>query len=190
MVFENTSALQMSAVSPDGRWIALDRPRTSADSDILLADVEEGGEPLLITEHDGNIAYGAYTFTPDSSALIYATNEFGEWNQAWSYDIASGERAALIEADWDVMYVGYSPSGQYRANAINADGFTEVSLVNTATGEAVAFPASVPAGDLSAGALQRRRDPDGLHGHLFGLARQCPCCGSDLRRASPADRSA
>ncbi len=149
MVFENTSALQMSAVSPDGRWIALDRPRTSADSDILLADVEEGGEPLLITEHDGNIAYGAYTFTPDSSALIYATNEFGEWNQAWSYDIASGERAALIEADWDVMYVGYSPSGQYRANAINADGFTEVSLVNTATGEAVAFPASVPAGDLA-----------------------------------------
>ncbi len=149
LVYENTNALQMSAVSPDGRWLALNRPRTSADSDILLADLQSGGDPVLITEHEGNIAYSAYTFTPDSSALIYATNEFGEWNQAWSYDIATGERTALIEADWDVMYVGYSPSGQYRVSAINADGFTEVSLVNTASGEAVALPASVPAGDLA-----------------------------------------
>ena len=149
LVFENAEALAMSAISPDGRWLALDRPRTSADSDILLADLTSDEAPVLITEHEGNIAYGAYDFTADSSALVYATNEYGEWNQAWSYDLATGERAPLIEADWDVMYVGYSPSGQYRVSAVNNDGFTDVTVLDTATGETVSLPDSVPAGDLA-----------------------------------------
>ena len=149
LVFENTEALQLSAVSRDGRWLALGRPRTSADSDILLADLTDpDAEPELITEHEGNIAYSAYTFTPDSAALVYATNEFGEWNQAWRYDIETGEREALIEADWDVMYVSYSPSGRYRVSAVNADGFTVATLLDRETGEDVALPGSVPAGDI------------------------------------------
>jgi dipeptidyl aminopeptidase/acylaminoacyl peptidase len=149
LVFENTTALQMSDISRDGRWLALDRPRTSADSDILLADLSTGGDPVLITEHEGNIAYGTYSFTPDSAGLIYATNEFGEWNQAWRYNLESGERSALIEADWDVMYVGYSPSGRYQVSAVNADGFTDVTVTDTQSGEDIALPDSVPAGDLS-----------------------------------------
>ena len=148
-VFENSDALEISAVSPDGRWLALTRPRTSADSDILLADLTTDDAPVLITEHDGNIAYGAYDFTADSSALIYATNEFGEWNQAWSYDLATGARAPLIEADWDVMYVGFSPSGRYRISAVNNDGFTDVTVLDTNSGETVSLPDSVPSGDLA-----------------------------------------
>ena len=149
LVFENAEALSMSAISPDGRWLALDRPRTSADSDILLADLTSDEAPVLITGHEGNIAYAAYDFTADSSALVYATNEYGEWNQAWSYDLETGDRAPLIEADWDVMYVGYSPSGQYRVSAVNNDGFTDVTVLDTATGETVSLPDSVPAGDLA-----------------------------------------
>lgn len=149
LVFQNSDALEISAVSPDGRWLALTRPRTSADSDILLADLTTDNAPVLITEHEGNIAYGAYDFTADSSALIYATNEFGEWNQAWSYDLESGERAPLIEANWDVMYVGFSPTGRYRISAINNDGFTDVTVLDTNTGETVNLPDSVPSGDLA-----------------------------------------
>lgn len=149
LIFQNDEALALAAISRDGRWLALGRPRTSADSDILLADLQDpAAAPKLITAHEGNIAYSAYTFTPDSQALIYATNEFGEWNQAWRYDITSGERSALIEADWDVMYVSYSPSGRYRVSAVNADGFTEATLLDRQTGETVALPASVPAGDI------------------------------------------
>ena len=92
---------------------------------------------------------GAYDFTADSSALIYATNEYGEWNQAWSYDLETGERAPLIEADWDVMYVGFSPSGRYRISAINNDGFTDVTVLDTESGETVSLPDSVPSGDLA-----------------------------------------
>jgi len=150
LVFENTDALQPTAISPDGRWLALDRPRTSADSDILLVDLaSEDKAPQLITGHEGNIAYSTYTFTPDSEALVYATNEHGEWNQAWRYEIETGEQSPLIEADWDVMYVAYSNSGRYRGSAINADGFTEVTVLDQDTGGELLLPSSVPAGDLA-----------------------------------------
>lgn len=147
-VFENTDALQIGAVSPDGRWLALVRPRTSADSDILLVDLTSDDKtPSLITEHEGNISYGAYTFTPDSGGLVYATNEFGEFNQAWVYDLASAERTPLIEADWDVSFVSYSPSGRYRVSGINADASTQVTLLDQETGADVVLP-ELPAGEL------------------------------------------
>lgn len=149
MVFENTDALAMSAISPDGRWLALDRERTSADSDILLADLNSDEAPVLITEHEGNIAYSAYTFTPENDALIYATNEFGEWNQAWRYDLETGEREPQIEASWDVMYVSYSPTGRYQVSAINADGFTEVTVRDLQSGNDIELPSSVPTEGLT-----------------------------------------
>ncbi|MCF8880569.1 S9 family peptidase [Hyphobacterium sp. SN044] len=155
-VFQNDDSLEIGDVSPDGRWLALVRNRTSADSDILLLDLASGEtEPTLITEHEGNIAYGVYTFTPDSSALVYATNEHGEFNQAWTYDLETGDTAPLIEADWDVSFVTYSPSGQYRVSGINADARTEVTIIDTGTGETLALP-ELPAGDI--GSVRFSRD--------------------------------
>lgn len=155
-VFQNDDSLEIGDVSPDGRWLALVRNRTSADSDILLLDLASGEtEPTLITEHEGNIAYGVYAFTPDSTQLVYATNEHGEFNQAWTYDLETGDTAPLIEADWDVMFVTYSPSGQYRVSGINADARTEVTIIDTGTGEALALP-ELPAGDI--GSVRFSRD--------------------------------
>ena len=147
-VFENTDALQIGDISPDGRWLSLVNNRTSADSDIYLLDLnEDGATPQLITEHEGNIAYGVYTFTPDSQSLVYATNEHGEYNQAWTQDLTTGERSELVSADWDVAFVSYSPSGRYRIAGINADASTQVSLTDLQTGEPVALP-ELPAGEF------------------------------------------
>lgn len=146
LAFENPGMF-ISAISPDGRWLAMDKPNTSADSDIYLVDLQAGGEPRLITPHEGNVAYGTYAFTPDSRALVYATNEHGEFNQAWTHDLATGERAPLIQADWDVMYVSFSPSGRYRVSALNADASTALTLLDTTTGQPVRLT-GVPAGDV------------------------------------------
>jgi dipeptidyl aminopeptidase/acylaminoacyl peptidase len=148
VLFENTDALQIGDVSPDGQWLALVRNRTSADSDILLLDLTTpGAEPQLITEHEGNIAYGVYTFTPDSSALVYATDEHGEFNEAWTHDLATGDRAPLVTADWDVSFVSYSPSGRYRIAGVNADASTQVTIMDQETGAPIALP-DLPAGEL------------------------------------------
>jgi len=148
LVFEN-DGYQISDVSPDGRWLALDKPRTSADSDVYLVDLEEpGAEPLLVTEHEGNVEHATYGFTPDSNTLVYSTNEFGEFSQAWQYDIATGERSKLLEAEWDVSYISFSPTGRYRVAGINADARTQVTLLDRESNEVVTLP-DLPPGDLA-----------------------------------------
>ncbi|MEM5518230.1 alpha/beta fold hydrolase [Henriciella sp. AS95] len=147
MLFEN-SGMSLADVSPDGRWVALTKERTSADSDIYLVDLyEETPEPKLITEHVDDIAYGVYDFTADSETLIYATNEFGEFNQAWTYNLVSGERSALIEADWDVSFVFDSPTGRYLVSAINEDAVTDLTIHDNETGEDVSL-SGIPDGEL------------------------------------------
>lgn len=147
LVFEN-EGYQLSAISRDGRWLALDKPNTSADSDIYLVDLQsEAKEPQLISEHDGDIAYSAYEFTPEGDALVYATNEEGEFSQAWTYDLENGEKQPLIEADWDVMFVTFSPQGTYRVHGVNADAQTEITITNRETGEPLSLEGA-PAGDI------------------------------------------
>lgn len=147
MVFENPG-FQISGISGDGRWVALDKPRTSADSDIFVVDLEsDNNEPMLITGHMGNIQFGTYEFTPDNNSLVYATNEHGEFYQAWVYDLQSGESSVLVEAPWDVSNVAFSPSGRYRVTSINADARTDVTVINSESGAPVELP-DLPAGDL------------------------------------------
>ncbi|MGH6949949.1 MAG: S9 family peptidase, partial [Vitreimonas sp.] len=156
-VFDNPG-MEIADISRDGRWLALMRPRTTADSDLYLVDLSASGparEPRLITEHTGNISYGAYEFTPDGAALIYGTDEHGEYNQAWRYDLASGQKSALIEADWDVMFVIHSPSGRYRVSAVNADASTQITILDTRSNTPARL-SGMPAGDL--GGVRFNRD--------------------------------
>lgn len=146
LLFENPD-MNISAISPDGRWVALDKSISSADSDIYLVDLHGDREPRLITEHQGDVAYAAYDFSADSRSLILATNEHGEWNQAWRRDLSTGETAPFIAADWDVMFVSFSPSGRYRVSAVNADAQTRLTLLDTTTGRPVALT-GLPDGDI------------------------------------------
>ncbi len=155
LVFQNDQALSIDAVSPDGRWVAMTKPRTSADSDVYLVETSFNEAPKLITAHEGNISYGVYTFTPDSQNLILSTDEHGEWNQAWAYNIESGEMSEYLTADWDVSFVGFSKTGAYRYSGINADAETIVTLTNLADGSEVALP------ELPPGNLQNVRFADG-----------------------------
>jgi dipeptidyl aminopeptidase/acylaminoacyl peptidase len=149
LVFRNDQALGIAAVSPDGRYVALSKPRTSADSDLYLLDTSAATPtPVLITKHEGNVSHGAYNFTPDSKQLVYATDEHGEFRQAWTYDLASGKKAPLVTARWDVSSVAYSDSGRYRISATNDDARTAITILDTTTGNALNVP-GLPPGDLS-----------------------------------------
>lgn len=129
LIYKNELALGGLVTTKDGTIVAGAKERTSADSNIYIIDLK-GNEivPNLITSHEGNIAYGVYTFTPEDDKLVFSTDEFGEFTQAHTYDLASGETKPLITADWDVAYVTYSPSGKYRVSGINEDGSTKVKI--------------------------------------------------------------
>ena len=147
IVFENTGAFFPAAISRDGRWLALGKANTSADSDVYVFDFQGKGAPKLVTEHTGNIDYSAFDFTPDSTRLVLSTNEHGEFSQAWTYELSSGDTAPLLQAEWDVMFLFWSPSGRYRVSAVNADASTEVEILDMQTNQPVRF-SGLPAGDV------------------------------------------
>ena len=154
LAFENEGFF-IGDVSRDGRHVALIKANSSADSDVYLAELGSDAPPRLITEHDGNIAYSVHGFTPDSRALVYDTDEHGEFSQAWTYDLATGARAPLVQGDWDVAFVMHSPSGRYRVHALNADASTRLTITDTSTGEPVRLT-GIPDGDL--GGVRFNRD--------------------------------
>jgi len=148
MIYRN-DGLEIGAISPDGRLLALVENVSSADANLYLYDLGAASPAkTLITPHDGNIAYTAYGFTPDSQKLVYGTNEHGEFTEAWTYDVATGEKAALVSADWDVLAVSYSPTGRYRVSTVNADGLWEVTFLDTLTGKPLALT-GVPDGEVT-----------------------------------------
>ncbi len=150
LVFQNDAGLDFQATSRDGMTAAAVKERTSADNDIYLIDLANpGAEPRLITAHQGNISHSVHDFTPDGAGLVYGADEYGEFAQAWTHDIASGAKAPLIEAAWDVSYVLYSPSGRYRVSGTNEDAATVVAIVDTKDGKHVAMPKGLPAGDIN-----------------------------------------
>jgi dipeptidyl aminopeptidase/acylaminoacyl peptidase len=148
-IFENTEAWMPGAISRDGRWIALGKPRNSADSDIYLFDTASPLEsPKHITPHEGNVNHTILLFSANGDQLFYLTDGHGEFAQAWTYDIPSGDHAKLIEADWDVMYVTTSKHGRYRVSAINEDARTVLTVTDTESNGALELP-ELPEGDVT-----------------------------------------
>ena len=147
LVFENPG-LNVTAVSGDGRLVALIKSHTSANSDIYLADLQAGGEPYLISEHAGDVAYDVSGFGPNGATLIYTSNQDGEFSQAYAYDIANKAHNRTTQADWDVMYVSFSPNGRYRVTAVNADASTELTIEDAQTRAPVRLT-GLPQGDIT-----------------------------------------
>ena len=148
LIYQNDGK-EIGAISPDGNRLALVENVSSADANIYLVDLTAASPAqTLITPHTGNIAYTTYGFTPDGQKLVYGTNEHGEYTEAWTHDVATGEKAALVSADWDVLGVSFSPSGRYRVSTVNADGLWEVTLLDTATGKPLALT-GVPDGEVT-----------------------------------------
>ncbi|MDP6375238.1 MAG: alpha/beta fold hydrolase [Pseudomonadales bacterium] len=156
MLFRNEDSWSVQASSANGRYLALVRMHSSADSDLYLLDTEDAASgPQLITPHEGNVSHTAYTFTPDSRKLVYGTDAHGEFRQAWTYDVAARAHSPLATPDWDVAFVFYSESGRYRVTGINEDAGYTIEVLDTRSGARLPLP-GLPPGDLA----QMRFSPD------------------------------
>ncbi len=148
LVYENNKGYNISRLSEDDKWLALGKNNGNADSDIYLVNLtQQNPTEKLITPHKGDISYSTYTFTRDSKKLIYATNEFGEFNQAWSYDLSNGSKKLYFKDDWDVSFVYFSKDGKYQVTGVNADAQTKIEIRDTKTNKLIKLP-KMPEGNL------------------------------------------
>lgn len=149
LLFTNKDAWDIGDVSRDGRWLALSKKRTNADSDIFLVDLEKPrAAPRHITPHQGDVEHDVIRFSPTSKALWYSTNGHGEFTQAWSYDLATHTTRAEVVASWDVVSVWFSETGRYRVSATNEDARTVLRVFDTTISKDVALPA-LPSADVT-----------------------------------------
>jgi dipeptidyl aminopeptidase/acylaminoacyl peptidase len=147
LAYENTGGYQVSAVSGNGRWVALGKPKSTADSDIDLWD-NLGRVLTHITPHEAPAQFQAAEFDPDSTALYYLTNEGREFTRVRRYVMATGKHEEVESADWDVQFTRFSRNGRYRVSAVNEDGRTVVRVVDTKSREPVPMP-KLPEGDVT-----------------------------------------
>ncbi len=149
LVMKNEQGWFPGAISRDGRWIALDKPRNNADSDIYVWDTTKPkSDPVHITDHEGNIQHSSLTFSPDNKKLYYLTNGYGEFTQAWTYDLETEEHRSAVEADWDVVFLYFSETGRYRLTGTNEDARTVVSILDTQSNQEIQIP-GLPDGAIS-----------------------------------------
>lgn len=147
LFYENTAGLQPAGISADKRWVVLVKQNTTNDSDILIVDLAAGGEPQLISEHEGMATFVAQDFSVDGAYLYYTSNIDGEFLALYRYGLADGVHEPVFSTDWDVSFASFSREGRYRAIGTNEDGYTVISIIDTTTGEPVEVP-GVPAGTI------------------------------------------
>jgi len=147
LVYKNEKGLNVSAISNDDRYMALSESITTNNSNMYLLDTQSGDLKLL-SAHEGDAQYDPQYFSMDGKKLLYLTDEGSEYRYLASYDIATGEKKKVEEANWDLMYSYISRNGKYRVTAINNDARTEIKVYEEATGQPVQL-GNLPEGDIT-----------------------------------------
>lgn len=151
LIYKNEAGYEFSEISRDGRWIALEKINTTADSDVYLFDLQTQ-QLKHLTPHDAKkevASYRAASFTPDSRQLILQTNAGAEFTRLQQYDLATGKTTELEKADWDIAYTYFSEDGRYRVTGVNADASIALRVVERVNGQErpVSLP-SLPGGEI------------------------------------------
>jgi dipeptidyl aminopeptidase/acylaminoacyl peptidase len=139
MVYKNETGFNISAISRDERWLALQKTITTSDSDIYLYNVATRAAKN-ITPHSAPASFSASTFDPASKRLLFTTNAGGEFAAIRSYDLASGATSEREKADWDLLGTSYSRDGRYRTSVMNQDGSIVVRAFEGPDERPVALP--------------------------------------------------
>jgi dipeptidyl aminopeptidase/acylaminoacyl peptidase len=149
LVYRNENALNLQFISSNGRWLAAVETKSNTDADVLLLDLDaEAVEPLQITDPEVAVRHSVFGFTPDNAALIYSSNETDEFIAAHRYDLASAAHTPYLQADWDVQFVLFSPSGRYQVWGVNEDARTRIQIDDLLEGVTVELT-GIPEGDVS-----------------------------------------
>ena len=143
MLFKN-EGYEPTHISPDARWIVLEKPISTADNDLFVHDVEKNAT-RKISDHKGEAAFHGADFDPQSKWLYFRTNDGSEFLRLRRYELATGKFEDVEKADWDVWASWFSETGKYRVTVVNEDARSSVRIVETKSGKTIAMP-KLPSG--------------------------------------------
>jgi dipeptidyl aminopeptidase/acylaminoacyl peptidase len=148
LLFQNDEAYELSDLAWDEKTIALARPITTSENQLFLRDL---ATRKMTAIHD-TAAPGNYVgsgFSKDGQHFYYITNAGKEFGYLVDYDVASGQRKTLYQANWDIQYSYLSEHEKYRVIALNEDGKNTLKVLDNKTMKEVPFP-DIADGDILA----------------------------------------
>ncbi len=154
LLYENKEGFDFNGMSNDKQYIALTKAVNTNDVDLFLLNTKTNEKIKINKNLSGNMAAD---FSVDSKSFYYLTNDGSEFRYLMKYDIASGNREKMMEEDWDISYAYFSKNGKYRVVGINQDAKTVVQILDTSTGQNIAFP-NIPNADVSSVRISRSED--------------------------------
>lgn len=154
MIYQNDGAYDFNGISNDKRYLALSKSVNTNDSNLFLYDFEK---ETLTQVNKNQAAYQAADFSIESDALYFLTNDGGEFMRLAKYNIAAGTEEKVREENWDIVYAYFSYNGKYQVIGINEDGKNVIKVIETATGQPIAFP-KFESGDITSVGISRTED--------------------------------
>jgi len=176
LVYQEEKGFQFGDISDDAKWIALEKPNTTSDSDIYLYEIATK-EMKHLSPHQETASYSVASFDRANRFLYYLTNDGEEFTRVRRYELATGRHQDVERAKWDIVFTYFSHNGKYRVTGINEDARTVIKVYEHATGKLVPLP-KLPEGEISSVNISRSenlmsfylnsdRSPGNLHVYDF-----------------------
>jgi dipeptidyl aminopeptidase/acylaminoacyl peptidase len=139
LVYKNEKGLDLAAISPDKRYLALVRPITTSNTEMYLYEVPTK-KLTHLSPHQGEVNFSPQMFSADSKSLYYLTDESSEFAYLKRMDLDTRQSVVDEQVNWDIMYAYLSHNGRYKVVGIDNDARTEIRIEETATGKLVELP--------------------------------------------------
>ncbi len=132
------------AWSPDGRRLYANRYDVSfTDADVYAVDVASG-KTTNLTPHQGNVLFFASSLSPDGTTLLVTSNQKAGYQNVALLDVATRKLDWVTDTQWEASAGDFSPNRERFTYTLNADGRTDLYMVDRATRQSRKI--EVPAG--------------------------------------------
>jgi dipeptidyl aminopeptidase/acylaminoacyl peptidase len=122
----------ISAWSPDGRYLYARREIEREDSDIYRIDVKTGAVEKL-TSHTGKVLLRATDLSPDGKTLLLTSNEKGGYTNVALMEPSTKTMRWVTDTEWETSSGHFSPKGDTFTYTLNQDGRTTIEFVDSKT---------------------------------------------------------
>lgn len=147
-VLEREGSWSVLDWSPDDALLLVQKYVSINLSELWLVP-SNGGDATRFHPSEEPIAFGAALFARDGRGIYYLSDEGSDVRQL-RHEAISGDKARVLSADtrWDVEDLELSAGGTYLAYTVNADGYSELRVINLRSGKTLKLPA-LPRGVIS-----------------------------------------
>ena len=113
--------------SPDGGSLLMERVHAPFNQDLFLIRTEDP-DPVCLTDHEGDAAFGQPQFAPDGKK-VYALTDLGrEFTAPAVIGLEGGKPDFMFDAKWDVEELALSDDGKRIAFTTNIDGVSGLTV--------------------------------------------------------------